>query len=80
MFEVDEVKPDRTRHFALIVRDDRQATEVREKVTKKYGLKLEPKFRLFTPLPHLVKKRNDSSLARNPKRDGVDASGGAGRR
>lgn len=45
MFEVDEVKPDRTRHFALIVRDDRQVAEVREKVSKKYGLKLEPRFR-----------------------------------
>jgi len=45
MFEVDEVKPDRTRHFALIVRDDKQVSEVREKVGKKYGLKLEPRFR-----------------------------------
>lgn len=45
MFEVDEVKPDRTRHFALIVRDDKQVTEVREKVGKKYGLTLEPRFR-----------------------------------
>ncbi|TAK08629.1 MAG: VOC family protein [Candidatus Manganitrophaceae bacterium] len=45
MFEVDEVKPDRTRHFALIVRDQKQVFEVREKVSKKYGLKLEPRFR-----------------------------------
>ncbi|MBI3803213.1 MAG: VOC family protein [Nitrospirae bacterium] len=45
MFEVDEVTPDRTRHFALIVRDDKQVAEVREKVSKKYGLKLEPRFR-----------------------------------
>ncbi|NKE73331.1 VOC family protein [Candidatus Manganitrophus noduliformans] len=45
MFEVDEVKPDRTRHFALIVRDDKQVMEVREKVGKKYGLTLEPRFR-----------------------------------
>ena len=45
MFEVDEVTPDRTRHFALIVRDDKLVAEVREKVSKKYGLKLEPRFR-----------------------------------
>lgn len=45
MFEVDEVKPDRTRHFALIVRDEKQVAEVREKVSKKYGLKLDPRFR-----------------------------------
>ena len=45
MFEVDEVKPDNTRHFALIVRDEKQVFEVRDKVTKKYGLKLHPPFR-----------------------------------
>jgi catechol 2,3-dioxygenase-like lactoylglutathione lyase family enzyme len=45
MFEVDEVTPDRTRHFGLMVRDEQQLAEVREKVTKKYGLKLGPHFR-----------------------------------
>ncbi len=45
MFEVDEMTPDQTRHFGLIVRDERQLTEVREKVSKKYGLKLNRGFR-----------------------------------
>src|SRR6266567_465052 len=43
--EVDEVKPDRIRHFGLIVRDEQQLNEVRKKVKEKYGLKLEPPFR-----------------------------------
>jgi catechol 2,3-dioxygenase-like lactoylglutathione lyase family enzyme len=45
MFEVEKVRPDRTRHFGLIVRDEAQLAEVREKLTKKYGLKLLPHFR-----------------------------------
>lgn len=45
MFEVDRVQPDRTRHFGLIVRDETQLAEVREKLTKKYGIKLQPHFR-----------------------------------
>ena len=45
MFEVDEVKPDRTGHFGIMVRDADQVAEVREKLTKKYGLKLIPGFR-----------------------------------
>jgi catechol 2,3-dioxygenase-like lactoylglutathione lyase family enzyme len=45
LFEVDRLSPDRTRHFGLIVRDERQIAEVRQKVTKKYGLSLIPGFR-----------------------------------
>jgi catechol 2,3-dioxygenase-like lactoylglutathione lyase family enzyme len=45
IFKVDELKPDRYRHFGLIVRDEAMIGEVREKVTKKYGLKLFPRFR-----------------------------------
>lgn len=45
MFEVDEVKPDETRHFGLIVRDEKQLADVRDKLTKKYGIKLIPGFR-----------------------------------
>ena len=45
MFQVDEVRPERMRHFGLIVRDEQQLAEVREKITKKYGLKLFPRFR-----------------------------------
>ena len=45
LFEVDNMKPDRVRHFGLIVRDEEQLKAVREKITKKYGLKLIPGFR-----------------------------------
>jgi catechol 2,3-dioxygenase-like lactoylglutathione lyase family enzyme len=45
MFEVEKVQPSRTRHFGLMVRDDEQLSEVREKLTKKYGIKLLPPFR-----------------------------------
>jgi catechol 2,3-dioxygenase-like lactoylglutathione lyase family enzyme len=45
IFEVDEVRPDATRHFGLMVRDEAQIAEVREKLTKKYGIKLGKRFR-----------------------------------
>jgi len=45
IFKVEKLQPDRTRHFGLIVRDEVQLNEVREKLTKKYGLKLIPGFR-----------------------------------
>jgi catechol 2,3-dioxygenase-like lactoylglutathione lyase family enzyme len=45
MFEVDNIRPSRTRHFGLIVRDEAQLAEVREKLTKKYGIQLIPPFR-----------------------------------
>jgi catechol 2,3-dioxygenase-like lactoylglutathione lyase family enzyme len=45
MFEVGNIHPSRTRHFGLIVRDEAQIAEVREKLTKKYGIKLLPPFR-----------------------------------
>jgi catechol 2,3-dioxygenase-like lactoylglutathione lyase family enzyme len=45
MFEVDKVRTDGMRHFGIMVRDEQQLAEVREKVTKKYGLKLIPGFR-----------------------------------
>jgi catechol 2,3-dioxygenase-like lactoylglutathione lyase family enzyme len=45
MFEVATMKPDRTRHFGLMVRDEAQIAEVRDKLTKKYGIKLIPGFR-----------------------------------
>ena len=44
MFEVDRTTPDRTRHFGIMVRDEGQIAEVREKIVKKYGLKLIPGF------------------------------------
>ena len=45
IFEVEKLQSDRTRHFGLIVRDEAQLNEVREKLTKKYGLNLIPGFR-----------------------------------
>ena len=45
MFEVKEPKPERMRHFGIMVRDEQQLAEVRKKLTKKYGIKLIPPFR-----------------------------------
>ena len=45
MFRVEELKPDRMRHFGLIVRDEEQLNEVRQKLTTKYGIELIPGFR-----------------------------------
>jgi catechol 2,3-dioxygenase-like lactoylglutathione lyase family enzyme len=45
MFEVEKMHPDRTRHFGLLVRDEKQIAEVRDKLQKKYGIKLIPGFR-----------------------------------
>src|ERR687883_478044 len=45
IFKVDALRPDRYRHFGLLVRDEAQVAEVREKVSKKYGLELLPPFR-----------------------------------
>ncbi len=44
IFEVEELRPDRTKHFGIMVRDQGQVGEVREKITKKYGLQVEPGF------------------------------------
>ncbi len=45
IFEVEELRPDRVKHFGIIVRDEGQVNEVREKITQKYGLKVEEGFR-----------------------------------
>lgn len=45
IFQVDQLQPDRMRHFGLMVRDEAQIKEVREKVSAKYGCKLEEGFR-----------------------------------
>jgi len=42
IFEVEELRPDRTKHFGIMVRDQGQVGEVREKITQKYGLQVEP--------------------------------------
>jgi hypothetical protein len=45
MFQVDKITPSHARHFGLMVRDEAQIAEVRDKLTKKYGIKLIPGFR-----------------------------------
>lgn len=45
IFRVEKVRPDRARHFGIMVRDEQQIAEVREKLTRKYGLQLIPGFR-----------------------------------
>jgi len=45
MFKVDKVEPCRMRHFGIMVRNEQQVEEVREKLTKKYGIKLIPPFK-----------------------------------
>jgi len=45
MFKVEKLKPDRMRHFGLIVRDEEQLSEVREKLTTKHRIELIPGFR-----------------------------------
>src|SRR6266480_7641055 len=45
IFEVKELRPDRVKHFGIMVRDEAQINEVREKLVHKYWLKLEPHFR-----------------------------------
>src|SRR4029453_12523392 len=44
MFEVEKVEPAQLRHFGLMVHDKAQLDEIREKVTKKYRLTLNPRF------------------------------------
>jgi catechol 2,3-dioxygenase-like lactoylglutathione lyase family enzyme len=44
IFKVDRVEPARMRHFGLMVRDQQQVAEVREKLTSKYGIELIPPF------------------------------------
>jgi catechol-2,3-dioxygenase len=45
IFEVEKLQPAGMRHFGIMVRDEEQLAEVREKITKKYKLKLEKGFR-----------------------------------
>ncbi len=42
IFEVAKPNPDRMKHFGIMVRDAAQVNEVREKITQKYGLTVEP--------------------------------------
>ena len=45
IFEVKKLQPNRMRHFGIMVRDEKQVAEVRNKITSKYKLTLEPEFR-----------------------------------
>ena len=42
IFEVEKPNPDRMKHFGIMVRDEAQIHEVREKLTQKYRLAIEP--------------------------------------
>ncbi len=44
IFEVESLQPDRWKHFGIIVRDEDQIAEVREKLTGTYDLEMEPNF------------------------------------
>jgi catechol-2,3-dioxygenase len=45
IFESENPRPSSTGHFGVIVRDEKQLAEVKEKLTKKYGIELIPPFR-----------------------------------
>ena len=45
MFETKKVQPDRGKHFGIMVRDEAQIAEIREKLTTKYQIELVPPFR-----------------------------------
>lgn len=45
IFKVDKVQRANMRHFGIMVRDEDQLEQVRQTLTKKYKLKLEPPFR-----------------------------------
>lgn len=45
LFKSDQPHVDNHRHFGLMVRDDAQVAEMREKIIEKYGLKTIPPFR-----------------------------------
>jgi catechol 2,3-dioxygenase-like lactoylglutathione lyase family enzyme len=45
IFESKDARPSRIGHFGIMVRDEEQLAEVKEKLTKKYGLELTPPFR-----------------------------------
>ncbi len=45
MFQAKEVQPDREKHFGIIVRDETQIAEIRQKLSAKYAIELIPPFR-----------------------------------
>src|SRR5260370_40662695 len=47
IFEVDKVQRANMRHFGIMVRDETQLREVRQRVPGKYKLKLEPPSRCY---------------------------------
>jgi catechol 2,3-dioxygenase-like lactoylglutathione lyase family enzyme len=45
ILEVKTLQPDRAKHFGIMVRDNQQVMEIRDKISKKYRLKLQTGFR-----------------------------------
>ncbi len=58
VFEVEKVQPDRTKHFGLMVRDEAQLSEVREKLTRKYKIKLIPPFAAISAIRSAIASRS----------------------
>jgi len=78
MFKVDRISSERARHFGLIVRDEAQIHEVREKLQHKYGIKLLPRFRcdFFDPFGNhvqVVDLHDESMVWLLPYREVQDA-------
>ena len=62
IFEVEQLQPDRVKHFGLMVRDAEQINEVRRKLTRKYKLKertirLDPSMHPLIGDPFAVQQR-----------------------
>ena len=61
IFEVETLQPDRMKHFGIMVRDEEQVNEVRDKLVNKYGLTLEPPFRCDFRDPWETASRSSTS-------------------
>ena len=84
MFEVEKLTPSRTRHFGLMVRDEAQIAEVREKLVNRYGIELIPPFRcdFFDPFGNrvqVVDLHDESLVWLLPYREVQEVGLGAGR-
>lgn len=78
MFKVDNVRPERARHFGLIVRDETEIREIRDKLQHKYGITLQPRFRcdFFDPFGNhvqVVDLHDESLIWLLPYREVQDA-------
>ena len=80
MFQARRGEANRTRHFGLIVRDEAQLAEIRQKLTQTYGIKLIPPFRcdfidLFGNRIQVVDLHDESLVWLLPYREVQDVFG-----